>query len=195
MGRKTQIEQVVSELIKRGVRASLILVIFGLFVAAGCSPAPSQAAWVRANGGLLGSAHLARVQSAQGLLKSSDTGAIRVSVINSDAVGAYAWPGGEVYVTRGLVDLLDQQELAAALAHEMGHLIADHAADPPSSLRGAAEGKDSEISADAIGVDLLAKQGIDRGVMTSMLRKVCCSGSVSPACRKAMLERIQILSH
>jgi len=182
-------------LIKRVVRASLILVILGLFVTAGCTPAPSQAAWVRANGGLVGSAHLARVQAAQGLLKSSDTGAIRVSVINSDAVGAYAWPGGDVYVTRRLVDLLDQQELAAALAHEMGHLIADDSANPPSGLRGASDGQKSEISADAIGVGILVKQGIDRGVMTSMLRKVCCSGSVSPGCRNAMLERIAILSH
>ena len=173
------------------MRAFLPLAIVALCLGLGCSPAPSQSAWVRANGGLAGQAQLAKAQAALALL-GTQTQSIHVSVINSDTAGAYAWPGGDVFVTRGLVDLLNQQELAAALAHEMGHMIADHTTNPPNSLRGASTGNAAEISADAIGINLLQKQGMNRDVMISMLRKVC---GRNPSCRNAIQQRIDILSH
>ena len=169
---------------------ALPLAILGLCLGFGCSPAPTQSAWVRANGGLAGQPHLAKAQSALALL-GAQTQSVHVSVINSDAAGAYAWPGGDVFVTRGLVDLLDQQELAAALAHEMGHLIADHTANPPSSLHGVSTGTAAEITADAIALKLLQNQGITRDVMLSMLRKV---SRCNPTCRTAIQQRIDILS-
>ena len=176
------------------MRALLLFAISGLLVGVGCSPAPSQSAWIRSQGGLAGQPQLAKAQAALELLGKDETRTVHLSILNSDAAGAYAWPGGDVFVTRGLVDLLDQQELAAALAHEMGHLIADRALNPPTSLHGSTGGDASEIAADATGVDLLANQGIERDVMISMLRKVSCSATVNPACRKAMQERIAILS-
>ncbi len=160
----------------------------------GCSPAPSQSAWIRSQGGLAGQPQLAKAHAALDLLGREQTRAVRVSILNSDAAGAYAWPAGDVFVTRGLVDLLDQQELAAALAHEIGHLIADHALNPPTSLHGSTGGDASELAADATGAALLANQGIKRSFMISMLRKVSCSPSISPGCRKSMQERIAILS-
>jgi len=47
---------------------------------------------------------------------------IDVAVVNANAV-----PGGIVYVNRGLLDLVRQEdELSAALAHEVGHVAAHH---------------------------------------------------------------------
>jgi len=51
------------------------------------------------------------------------------TVLNSDIVNAFALPGGPVYVTRGLLQVLKSEgELAAVLAHEMGHVNARHGA-------------------------------------------------------------------
>lgn len=48
-------------------------------------------------------------------------------LINSSAVNAFALPGGYVYLTRGLVEQTDEgSELAAVLAHEIGHVAARH---------------------------------------------------------------------
>ena len=52
----------------------------------------------------------------------------RITILNSPAVNAFALPGGYLYVTRGLLALAsDSSEVAAVLAHEMGHVIANHA--------------------------------------------------------------------
>jgi predicted Zn-dependent protease len=53
----------------------------------------------------------------------------RVTILNSSAVNAFALPGGQLYVTRGLIALAnDTSELASVLSHEMAHVIASHAA-------------------------------------------------------------------
>jgi len=52
----------------------------------------------------------------------------RVIILNSPAINAFALPNGQLYVTRGLLALAnDESELASVLAHEMGHVIAHHA--------------------------------------------------------------------
>ena len=53
----------------------------------------------------------------------------KVTILNSPAINAFALPNGHLYVTRGLIALAnDKAELASVLAHEMGHVIASHAA-------------------------------------------------------------------
>jgi len=53
----------------------------------------------------------------------------RFSVIRSDAVNAFATPGGYVYVNRGLINLCEKEsELAGVLAHEIAHVNARHIA-------------------------------------------------------------------
>ena len=48
-------------------------------------------------------------------------------VVNSHQVNAFALPGGFVYVNRGLIETADRlDELAGALAHEIGHVIQRH---------------------------------------------------------------------
>lgn len=55
------------------------------------------------------------------------TRAYSITVLNSPNINAFALPGGYLYVTRGLLALAnDSAEVAAVLAHEMGHVSANH---------------------------------------------------------------------
>lgn len=52
----------------------------------------------------------------------------RVTILNSGSVNAFALPSGNLYVTRGLLALTnDQSEIASVLAHEMAHVTSRHA--------------------------------------------------------------------
>ena len=49
------------------------------------------------------------------------------TLINSDVVNAFAVPGCFIYVTRGLMGLVNSEaELASVLAHELGHIVGNH---------------------------------------------------------------------
>ncbi len=51
----------------------------------------------------------------------------RFTVLDSADVNAFALPGGYIYITRGLLAYLNSEaELAAVLAHEIGHVTARH---------------------------------------------------------------------
>lgn len=48
-------------------------------------------------------------------------------VVDDPAPNAFALPGGYIFITRGLIDLLtNEAELAAVLGHEIGHVTARH---------------------------------------------------------------------
>ncbi|MFG0292694.1 MAG: M48 family metalloprotease [Phycisphaerales bacterium JB050] len=48
--------------------------------------------------------------------------------LNSDVINAFALPGGQVFITRGLVERMDNEaQLAGVLGHEIGHVTARHA--------------------------------------------------------------------
>lgn len=115
----------------------------------------------------------------------------RVTMLNSPAINAFALPNGHLYISRGLVALAnDKAELASVLAHEMGHVIARHAAireeqarqtaiishlvndvlsDPQigalalakSKLTLASFSRAQEFEADGIGVGISARAGFD----------------------------------
>ncbi|MEM9223805.1 MAG: M48 family metalloprotease [Pseudomonadota bacterium] len=115
---------------------------------------------------------------------------VKVTILNSPAVNAFALPDGELYITRGLTALAnDESELAAVIAHELAHVTQDHArqrqrqqraaalarrvsdvvADPEVKLetREVAElsratfSQRQELQADAMGVNTLANAGFD----------------------------------
>jgi predicted Zn-dependent protease len=53
----------------------------------------------------------------------------RFGVIDDPTPNAFALPGGPVYITRGLLSLMDSEaELASVLGHEIGHITARHSA-------------------------------------------------------------------
>ena len=115
----------------------------------------------------------------------------KVIVLNSPAINAFALPTGQLYVTRGLAALAnDTSELASVMAHEMAHVIADHASmrqdqarqaaiasrvvsdvlsDPSvgalalakSKIALASFSRAQEFEADGIGVGIAARAGFD----------------------------------
>jgi predicted Zn-dependent protease len=49
---------------------------------------------------------------------------------DTQTVNAFALPGGQIFITRGLYDLLQTDgELAGILGHETGHVVARHSAE------------------------------------------------------------------
>ena len=49
------------------------------------------------------------------------------TLVNSDVVNAFAVPGCYIYITRGLMGIVNSEaELASVMAHEVGHIVAAH---------------------------------------------------------------------
>jgi len=115
----------------------------------------------------------------------------KVIILNSQSINAFALPTGQLYVTRGLIGLAnDESELASVLAHEMGHVIAHHAeireqqarqadlvsrvvtdvvTDPEAGALALAKSKlalasfsrAQEFEADSIGIKIASRAGYD----------------------------------
>jgi len=179
------------------VRGKALLYLLSMtMLACGCATAADpMRSWVRHEGGVLCDARGERAQRALARLigKPLDS-RLTVQVLQTPVVCAYGWPTGHLFVTQGLIDRLDDDELAAALAHEMGHLL-DHGRLPMlASLRGCCnQSADAEVRADALGAGLLASHGIPTGAMISMLAKVRSCNDTHPGCREAIGHRIELL--
>jgi predicted Zn-dependent protease len=92
-----------------------------------------------------------------------------VGLERRDGFGAWAWPDGRVRVTPALVHALDDDALAAVLAHELAHLrLGRHGR--PSAVAGDAASSDVEHEADRIGCAILVERGIAPAAMVGMLR-------------------------
>jgi predicted Zn-dependent protease len=49
------------------------------------------------------------------------------TLVNSDVVNAFAVPGCYIYITRGMMSIVNSEaELGAVLSHELGHIVAAH---------------------------------------------------------------------
>ena len=60
----------------------------------------------------------------------------RFGVIDDPTPNAFALPGGPIYITRGLLSLMDSEaELAAVLGHEIGHITARHSVSQMSKAQ------------------------------------------------------------
>jgi predicted Zn-dependent protease len=128
--------------------------------------------------------------------------AYRVTILNSPNVNAFALPGGYLYVTRGLLALVnDSAELAAVIAHEMAHVTASHGiqrqqkeaeevlaaqvvndvlgSNPNAQvalvrgkLRLAQFSRNQELEADAIGIRSSAQAGYDAFAASRFLQSM-----------------------
>ena len=51
----------------------------------------------------------------------------RISVLKSDVPNAFSLPGGRTFITRGLVELLDDDDqIAGVIGHELAHTVMSH---------------------------------------------------------------------
>lgn len=63
------------------------------------------------------------------------------TIIDSPDINAFALPGGYIYINRGLIGYLNSEaQLAAVLAHEIGHVTARHAMRQDAARKGAKVG-------------------------------------------------------
>lgn len=89
-------------------------------------------------------------------------------VLATREFNAYSLPGPRLYITRGLLDRLDCDELlAAAIAHEMAHLLSGDSLRPAPERP--ADALDRELRADEIGRTILAGAGIGESAMLRLL--------------------------
>jgi Zn-dependent protease with chaperone function len=98
---------------------------------------------------------------------------LRIRIVNSRDINSVAFPGGSIYIDRGLIEMTsNEDELAAILAHEVGHVVARHATaqlsrqlivQAPASIAAGLE------TAEA-WKDQLTKLGISFGVDAPFLR-------------------------
>lgn len=123
-------------------------------------------------------------------------------VLDREEVNAVALPGGYVYIYRGLVEKLDSDgELAAVIAHELGHIAARHAVKRLQGSLGyfalrvliaGSEGsrqvgrgadlafnelllsysREDELLADRLAVKYMRRAGFDPRAMLSVLEKL-----------------------
>jgi predicted Zn-dependent protease len=114
-----------------------------------------------------------------GIIEDTD---LRFDRFRSLAPNAFALPGGFIYVSRGLLTLLNnEEELACVIGHEISHVAFRHAAAQQAVQRGgsalvspwvqvgrkAAYSRDLEHTADKFGQKLCAAAGYDpRGMAT-----------------------------
>jgi Zn-dependent protease with chaperone function len=183
------------------------VIVVLLAAAAGVSGCASGGAshvqrWAESRGGTLaaGPEH-DRAQAALAPLIAC--GAIQrpltVAVLDCDDTGAYCWRSGAVYVTRGLLDRLDDDEVTAAIAHEVGHLLVDGhmprtaALDGCRSACGAGAQEDSEIAADLLGRELLKMSGVSERALTRLLSKLAANPANTINCRDHLARRIAAL--
>ena len=160
-------------------------------------------------------------QTVEKLVAASDRPDLhyRVTILNSPAINAFALPNGQLYVTRGLIALAnDPSELASVLAHEMAHVIAQHAeireerakrvalvsrvfgdlgADPELGALAMAKSKIAlatfsraqEFEADGIGVGIAARSGFDPYGAVRFLTAMGRSGELKSASQTAINPR------
>jgi len=131
-------------------------------------------------------------------------------VIDKDDVNAFALPGGYVFVFKGLVDKIsNDDELAAVIAHEMAHVVARHSIKRLQgsvgydilrilmAVTGAGRGdagridsafgqlimsysREDEALADKLAVKYLKKAGYDPWAVVSLLKKLQESDKTAP---------------
>jgi len=123
-----------------------------------------------------------------------------IKVIDKDINNAVSLPGGYIYVFKGIIDMVDNDDqLAGVIAHEVGHITAKHGLKRLQSSYGALllqilatqsnpnvaggtnlaltaffleHSKQDEFMSDRLGVKYLKKAGYDPREMVNFLKKL-----------------------
>jgi Zn-dependent protease with chaperone function len=172
--------------------ALLLVVSFGCHLP-GPTMKTAPAAWVERNGGLATGPALDRARLAAERVGSDQRLDVSVAVLASATPAAYSWPSGEVFVTRGLIDSFEEEHLAAAIAHEVGHLIdGGHLEDGENPGELAGRG-DPETRADRVGMQILESRGIPSLAMVRMLEALRSRAGPRTEVGRALTRRIAAL--
>jgi predicted Zn-dependent protease len=116
---------------------------------------------------------------------------------DGETLNAFALPGGQVFITEGLLARLGTEaRVAGVLAHEVGHVAARHAARRatvaapfalvfglPAAIGQLATMKfsrDDELESDELAVRFLDEAGYDPGAMVEVLRILSEQGGAVP---------------
>lgn len=152
---------------------ALVAVLAGCSATHGLGPGASTA--VARDGDAVRLERVQRIGRELALATSSPE-RIDVGLSQRGAIGAWSWPDGRIRTSRTLVDALDDDELRAALAHEIGHLLdAEHVTGGAAALAGGAprhEHAGIEARADAFACALLRTRGAPTDALPRMLRTV-----------------------
>jgi Zn-dependent protease with chaperone function len=168
-----------------------------LWMTCGCAASPQgpTQCWLACQGGIDPSiSERARAEAALAQVAPDELQRpLSVRVLDSSDVGAYSWSDGSIFVTRGLIFLLDDEELTAAIAHELGHLVMERRGASVNTLQGSAAAPCAEAQADDAGVELLRRVGAPPRAMKAMLEKVAATARLHPADRQSLAARIRRL--
>jgi predicted Zn-dependent protease len=130
------------------------------------------------------------------------SGTYRFYVLDQPVANAHALGSGYVFVTRGLLALIDDEaELAAAMAHELGHVVQKHATQRERARRDVLDAavdaalksgsvtvgrsvarsglmalrrysRDQELEADRVGVGYVVRAGYRGDAMTTLIENL-----------------------
>ena len=134
--------------------------------------------------------------------QSNLPGTYRFYILDQPLPNAHAVSGGYVFVTRGLLAMVDDDaELAAAMSHELGHLTQRHAAQREQARKGVIDAavqaamtsgsiqvgrsvasngmlelrrysREQELEADRVGLSYLVKAGYRGDAMAGLIDKL-----------------------
>ncbi len=141
-----------------------------------------------------------KVAVQSGLVRSGNE--CTVTLLNTSVVNAFAIPGCYVYMTRGLLSIMnDEAELASVLGHEVGHVAANHSKKRQNAalgsgilsvlaavLTGSSQigqlagqlgqvytlkySRDQEYQSDDLGIRYMTKAGYDPYAAADMLKSL-----------------------
>src|SRR5262245_19702699 len=108
-----------------------LIVLLGIGLCCGCTASngalrPSST-WI-ANRGRIISGYDDRITPIENRFIPVMHQPVQVHVLKNDTPGAWSWPGGDVFLTSRLLQELNDNELAAVIGHELGHLLCENKA-------------------------------------------------------------------